>query len=254
MKFFTTLILSLVISLNLFSQNIEIKGKITDFETKDAVGYATIVLKKNADSKIITGTKSKSDGNFILPNISPDIYSITISSIGYENVELKNLSISSQNGLLDLGIILLSKKTNKINEVVIEGKKQNIELQAGKIIFNVEQNITSSGGVAEDILKNVPGVNVDVDGGLSMRGKDNITLLVDGKQSAMFGSDVATALQNIPAASIESIEVINNPGAKYESQGIGGIINIILKKDKKRGMNGSITFWRRISLSIQFWL
>ncbi len=241
MKFFTTLFFILFISTLAFSQTIDITGKIADADSKSFIDYATIILKTTSESKIVTGTKSKNNGAFIFENINPNVYSITFSSIGYETTEIKNISVDAKNSKLDLGIILLSKKTNKINEVVIEGKKQNIELQAGKIVFNVEQNITSAGGVAEDILKNVPGVNVDVDGGLSMRGKDNITLLVDGKQSAMFGSDVATALQNIPAASIESIEVINNPGAKYESQGIGGIINIILKKDKKRGMNGSIT-------------
>ncbi|MBP6456208.1 MAG: carboxypeptidase-like regulatory domain-containing protein, partial [Chitinophagaceae bacterium] len=243
MKFFyyNIIFFLFIFTSSAFSQTVEIYGKIAELDTKEYIDYATIVLKKSSDGKIITGIKSNNNGNFLLQKIEPDNYTISVSSIGFETVEIKNISVTNQQAKLDIGTILLPKKVNKINEVVIEGKKQNIELQAGKIVFNVEQNITSAGGVAEDILKNVPGVNVDVDGGLSMRGKDNITLLVDGKQSAMFGSDVATALQNIPAASIESIEVINNPGAKYESQGIGGIINIILKKDKKRGMNASIT-------------
>ncbi|KXK42306.1 MAG: TonB-dependent receptor [Bacteroidetes bacterium OLB11] len=110
-----------------------------------------------------------------------------------------------------------------------------------KKTFNVDKNITAVGGTAEDILRNVPSVSVDLDGNVSLRGKDGVNLLVDGKPSSMFGNDVATALQNIPAASIESVEVITNPSSKYEAQGMNGIVNIILKKDRKAGYNGMIT-------------
>ena len=106
--------------------------------------------------------------------------------------------------------------------------------------FNVDKNITAAGGTATDLLKNVPSVNVDMDGNISIRGKDNVTLLVDGKPSAMFGSDPQTALASIPASSIESIEVITNPSSKYEAQGMSGILNIILKKDRKAGYNATI--------------
>src|SRR6185312_11837073 len=110
-----------------------------------------------------------------------------------------------------------------------------------KKVFNVEKNTTTAGGSASDVLQNVPSVSVDVDGTVSLRGKSDVTILIDGKPATLLGTDAASALQSLPAASIESVEVITNPSAKYDAQGLTGIINIITKKDKKMGINGNVT-------------
>lgn len=219
-----------------YAQNGNIIGSIIDANTKQAIEFATITIKKDKDTSFIKGTKSKENGKFELNNISFGAYQITISSIGYGSKVLKNQVLNSAQ--LNTGVHELLMTGKQLKDVVITGQKADIEIAIDKKVFNVDKNITAEGGTAADILRNVPSVNVDMDGNLSLRGKSNITLLVDGKPSAMFGNDVATALQTIPAASIDQIEVIPNPSSKYEAQGMNGIINIILKKDKKAGFNG----------------
>lgn len=229
---------TLLLSLTIHAQESSLTGKILD-EKKSPIEYATITLKSLSNpSAPLKGGKSKEKGIFTIEKIPYGKYTITISSIGYQSKTLSNYTISATNA--SLGDITLQEGNKKLKDVIVKGEKASMEIGIDKKTFNVDKNITSAGGTAADILRNVPSVNVDLDGNLSVRGKENVTLLVDGKPSAMFGNDAATALATIPASSIESIEVITNPSSKYEAQGMNGIVNIILKKDRKPGYNAMI--------------
>lgn len=221
-----------------FAQQATLTGRVISSSNKQGLELANITLRSLADSTRIIGTKSTETGNFTLNNIPHGKYRISISSVGFSNKLYESYNISK--AAVDLGTIELQSGDKNLKAVNIIGEKNTIEVGIDKKTFNVDKNITAAGGTAEDLLKNVPSVNVDMDGNISIRGKENVTLLVDGKPSAMFGNDIATAMRSIPAASIESIEVITNPSAKYEAQGMSGIINIIMKKDRKAGYNGTV--------------
>ncbi len=221
-----------------FAREAVLRGHIADAGNKEKIEFASIVLKRAGDTTILTGTKSKVDGSFALQQLPFGQYTITFSSIGYDSKTLKNFVLDKDT--VELGNVWLSANSKTLKNVNFVLEKADIELGIDKKTFNVDKNITAAGGTAADIMRNIPSVNVDMDGNISLRGKDNVTLLVDGKPSAMFGNDAATALQTIPAASIESVEVITNPSSKYEAQGMNGIINIIMKKDRKAGFNGML--------------
>lgn len=237
MKYYLALFLSLL-HLAAVSQRATLKGRIVVASDKEGLELANITLRNLADTSSILGTKSTETGNFSLENIPYGNYRLSISSVGYTAKIYEKYTISKAN--IDLGTIEMQSGDKSLKAVNIIGEKNTIEVGIDKKTFNVDKNITAAGGTAEDLMKNVPSVNVDMDGNISIRGKENVTLLVDGKPSAMFGNDIATAMRSIPASSIESIEVITNPSAKYEAQGMSGIINIIMKKDRKAGYNGTV--------------
>lgn len=225
---FIYLFLFLFLPFSIVAQQANLSGVVFGENENTPIDYATITIQNTIAGSMLMGTKSKENGSFTISKIPYGKYTVTISSLGYESKSYKNYNIDQTE--MNLGKIILNSNSKNLKNVTIVGEKAAIEIGIDKKTFNVDKNITSAGGSAADILKNVPSVNVDMDGNLSLRGKDNVTLLVDGKPSAMFGNDPQTALQSIPASSIESIEVITNPSSKYEAQGMSGIVNIILKK------------------------
>ncbi|MEZ5047064.1 MAG: TonB-dependent receptor [Chitinophagaceae bacterium] len=237
MRIFISIIL-LLSTINALAQNGSLKGFVKEnTSSKKPLYYATIVLKSKTENAKTIGAHSNENGKFEIKNINPGNYHLIISSLGYQAYES---DVVIENQEKNIGDVLLDKLTSTLEGVTVKGEKNTIEIHPDKKVFNVDKNITSAGGSAEDLLRNVPSVNVDADGGVSIRGKESIMIFIDGKPSAMFGDDPQEALKAIPAASIESIEVITNPSSKYESQGANGILNIILKKDRKKGYNGSI--------------
>jgi len=238
MKYCISIVLCLVLPFALFAQG-QVSGLVIDSKTKQAVPFTSFKIKNQETNKIL-GNKSKLDGQFKLVKIPFGIYTATLSSVGYQDKIIRDIRISQYNRKLKLGKISLVKKNTKLGTVVIENVKKSIEIQADKKVFNVEKNIAAEGGTLEDVLRNVPSVTLGADGSVSLRGKSNVTILVDGKQNPLF-ADLETALQSIPAENIKSIEVITNPSAKYEAQGLGGIINIVMKEGKrKKGLSGSV--------------
>lgn len=217
-----------------------ITGTILDSETGKPVEFATIALFNSSDS-IITGAITSANGNFKLEQIPFGKFHLEITFIGYKTFRKDSILISPESPEVNLGKLYLSPNSELLKEVEITGEKRMIEMAIDKKVFNVEKNITSSGGSATDVLQNVPSVSVDIDGNVSLRGSGNVTVLIDGKPSGLTGSSRTAILQQIPASSIESIEVITNPSVKYDPDGMSGIINIILKKNQKKGANGSIT-------------
>lgn len=177
-------------------------------------------------------------GQFAIGGIVPGKYRVTIDIIGYASRTLGPLDL---HGRLSLGDISVGKSASDLQAVTVTATKGLVENKIDKMVYNVEKDVTSLGGVATDVLKKVPMVSVDVDGNVDIMGNTNILFLINGRPSSIFGNNLADALQTIPASQIKSIEVITSPGAKYDAEGTGGIINIILKDNKLNGVNGNIS-------------
>ena len=215
-----------------------LSGTLTD--TKGSpVSYATATLLRT-DSSVVNGDMTHDDGTFRIAPVTPGNYILRLESMGM-TTRFQLVQLTADAPDKNLGNIKIGQSETSLKEVSVVGEKPIMELKVDKKVFNVEKNTTTAGGSAADVLQNVPSVSVDADGNVSLRGKSDVTILIDGKPSTLLGTDVASALQSLPAGSIESVEVITNPSAKYDAQGTGGIINIITKKDGRFGMNGTAT-------------
>jgi ferric enterobactin receptor len=237
-----------ILSLHLLAQppgkgtsGFKITGRLLDSVSNHPLEYATISLYLNEAKKPVDGTVSDNKGNFAVNNIAPGKYKLVAEFLGYRPYTLLNLLVDKDHPVVDEKDILLQSKTMTLQSITISGQPKIIENKIDKLVFNAERDLTSQVGVATDILKKVPQVSVDVDGNVELAGSSNIHFLINGKPSTAFGSDVADVLQSIPASQIKSIEVITNPGAKYDAQGTGGIINIILKNNSSQGINGNLS-------------
>jgi len=219
-----------------------ITGRILDSLSQKPVEYATITLyASNNNRKPVNGTTTNNKGVFTLEGLTPGSYTLTIGFIGYQSLSTGALTLDGKTMSMTLGDISLFQKEEALQAVTVTAPKGLVENKIDKMVYNAEKDITSQGGVATDILKKVPMVSVDVDGNVQLQGNSNILFLINGKPSSIFGNNLADALQSIPASQIKNIEVITSPGAKYDAEGTGGIINIILKENKLRGINGNIS-------------
>lgn len=218
-----------------------IRGKIIDSLSGKPLEYATITLLNSSNGKTITGTTSNTAGQFALENIATGEYRLLVEFIGYKSITVPRLVIAKRNEIAELRNIPLVKDAKLLSGVTVTAQAKLIDNKIDKLVFNAEKDLSSQGGVATDVLKKVPQVSVDVDGNVELSGSSSIRFLINGKPSTAFGSSITDVLQSIPASQIKSIEVITNPGAKYDAQGLGGIINIILKQNTARGINGNLS-------------
>lgn len=212
-----------------------ISGKVIDKDTKQPLEYATIVLK-NLKSNKLNGGITDSKGEFFI-KIAGGTYDISVEFISFKTIRFKNKTLDKD---LNLGTVILSEDGEMLDEVNIIPEKSTVDIRLDKKIYNVGKDMTVKGGNVADVLDNVPSVSVDVEGAVSLRGNENVRILIDGKPSALVGLDGTSALRQLPADAIESIEVITSPSARYDAEGTAGIINIILRKGKVTGFNGSI--------------
>ena len=230
-----------------FAQKKELKGdgiiigKIIDSVSNNPIEYATISLIEKESNTVINGTTTNDKGIFKLNEIPNGTYHLLIYFIGFKTSKKENVVISKSNPQINLGNLTISNKQTSLKEVTIESEKNLIEYKIDKMVYNADKDLTSQGGVALDILKKVPQVSVDVNGNVELQGSSGIRFLINGKPSTIFGNNIADVLQTIPASQIQSIEVVTSPGAKYDAEGTGGIINIILKKSTIQGINGSVS-------------
>ena len=220
------------------SQNItkiKISGNITDSETAEPLEYATISLVNERFPNIIQGGITNENGNFDI-EIFPGKYNITLEYIGFQKVTLENRIIRVTTRL---GDFKLNINSESLNEVELIGERTEVEIRLDKRIYNVGKDITVRGGSVTDVMDNIPAVSVDVEGNISLRGNDNVRILINGKPSGLVGLSGSAALRQLPAESIEKVEVVTSPSARYEASGTAGIINIILKKDELIGFNAT---------------
>lgn len=210
-----------------------VSGRVTDATTHKPVEYASVVLLRPNDSTVAYGMYTEPNGNFDFAGVSPGQYILRVTYMGYDKLQ-KPVSTKGGKPQVTIGTLKLLSAGKMLNTVEVKGEKPAFSMQIDRQVFDASSLVTAEGGTGADILKNVPSVEVDIDDNISLRGK-SVTIFVDGKPSP-FG-DAKTALQMIPASTIDRVEVITNPSAKYEAQGGGGIINIVLKKDMAIGYN-----------------
>lgn len=216
---------------------IEIIGKLIEETSSQPIPYATVAIYKNSTNDIITGTTTDDNGRFNIKVSESDFY-IEISFMGYITKTITNFSIIDS--IIDLEVIKLSEDHETLEEVVVEAEVSKTVFKLDKRVFNIGKDISSTGASALEVLNNVPSVNVNIEGEVSLRGSSGVQILINGKPSVL-ADESSNALGTITADMIESIEVITNPSAKYEASGTAGILNIILKKEEKQGWNGSIS-------------
>lgn len=226
------------------SKGPKIKGKITgelkDSLSRESIPYATIVLRRAERTKDLNGVLSEDDGSFKIPELRIAKYDLYISFLGYDEKVIRNIELTPKKPDANLGTIFLAATDYLLDEIEVTEKRSLIESKVDKIVYNAEDDSSISGGDATEVLRKVPALSVDLDGNVSLRGSRNVRILINGKPSGMFSSNVADALKMFPADQIKKVEVITAPGAKYDGEGSGGIINIITKKENIEGIAGSI--------------
>lgn len=216
-----------------------IRGKVIDQETGLPLGYATASLLNPADKTILDGMITDEEGEFIFECASGE-YSLLIEFISYQPWEKQSIPVSKENPFVDLGEITLSPSSAMLEAVEVVEEKATVQLALDKKVFNVQKDLANRGGSASEVLDNLPSVTVDLEGNVSLRGSQSVRILIDGKASGLAGISSQDALRNLPANLIEKVEVITNPSARYEAEGMAGIINIVMKKEKQKGLNGSV--------------
>ena len=212
-----------------------ITGKVVDRETNQPLEYATITLKNNNRPDLIQGGITDAEGNFRIESF-PGQYDINIEFISFATYRQNSVSIESN---LNLGTIALEIDTNELEEVELIGEQTQVEIRLDKRIYNVGKDITVRGGSVADVLGNIPSITVDVEGNVALRGNNNVRILINGKPSGLVGISGPNGLRQLPSESIEKVEVITSPSARYDAEGTGGILNIILKKQERSGFNGN---------------
>ncbi len=214
-----------------------ISGKVFSKDQKVAMEYTNVVLYRASDSSMVTGSITDKKGAFRFEGVRNGKYYLQVHFIGFNIRKIGNIVISSDHKNIVLPDIYLVPATATLKDVEVTASQSRVSYQIDKKVVDVSKDLTAAGGTAIDALQNVPSVNVDLEGNVTLRGSSNFTVLIDGRPSVLSGSD---ALQQIPASAIKNIEIITNPSAKYDPEGVGGIINIILKEEKRKGLNGMV--------------
>ena len=216
---------------------VTIKGTVVEESSGQPIAYATVMVGDNETKKPLDGTTTMDDGSFSLETDATDYY-IEVSFLGFRTKTFG--PPPTQGKSIDLGKVALSEDAEQLQEVVVQGEVSRTEFKLDKRVFNVGKDLSTTGASALEVLNNVPSVNVNIEGRISLRGSQGVQILINGKPS-IIASDEGNALGTITADMIEKIEVMTNPSAKYDAEGTSGIINIVLKKEERKGLNGSIS-------------
>lgn len=214
-------------------------GQVIDQTTQTPLEFATISVLSKMDSSIVTGGISELDGKFGV-EVEYGEYIIKLEFISYEKLFIDNVVVDKDHKLVDLGEIQISPAAEVLQEIQVIAEKSEVQFDLDKRTFNIGKDLANKGGSAEEILDNIPSVSVDVDGNVALRGSENVRILVDGKPSGLIGLGDSGGLKSLPANMIEKVELVTNASARYDAEGTSGIINIVLKKDRKNGLNGAV--------------
>ena len=237
-KIIISTILSLFLtSLALGQEQVTVSGKILEKDTNIPLEWATVVISNPTDGKIVSGGSANEKGDFNFKVVA-GTYNVSFEFISFKTQTLKAREINKST---DFGNIYLIESATTLEEVELIAEKTTVEIKLDKKIYNVGKDLTVRGGTVSDVLDNVPSVSVDVEGNVALRGNDNVRILINGKPSGLVGLNSTDALRQLPAESIERVEVITSPSARYDAEGTGGILNIILRRSKLQGLNGAIT-------------
>ena len=235
-KFNLILFLSILSSAFAFAQNTVVRGKVIDKANSQPLAYTNVSAFDENDN-LITGAVTPESGEFQL-QVPRGKYTLRIQFVSYKTI---NVPVNANQESINLGNLSLQEDVNQLSEVEVIARKPQMEMKLDKRVFNVSEDLSNIGGSAESLLDNLPSVTVDVEGNVSLRGSGNVRILINGRPSGLVGISGGSALRQIQADMIERVEIITNPSARYEAEGNAGIINIILKKDEKGGLNGSVS-------------
>ncbi len=219
------------------SKTARITGIVLDETSGSHMEFANIAVYSKADSSLVTGGITNENGRFEITGVDYGEYYLEANFIGFGKASVKDVTITSEAPVIDIGRIELRPSTFELGGVNVVADKAQVEFKLDKKVVNVSQVISAVGGTAVDVLENTPSVQVDIEGNVSVRGSSNFTVLIDGRPSVLSGSD---ALRQIPASALENIEIITNPSAKYEPDGMAGIINLVTKKNSMNGLSGIV--------------
>ena len=233
-------VLTLLVSLTTFAQRpdskkITISGKVIEKGTNLPLEYATIVFE-NAITKQLSGGITDENGNFKFEVVAGN-YNVRAEFISFKSVTVPQKEFKADT---NLGTIQMAADVAQLNEIEVIAEKSTVEIKLDKRVYNVGKDMMVKGGTVSDVLDNVPSVTVDAEGTVALRGNENVKILIDGRPSGLAGINIADALKLLPADAVEKVEIITNPSARYDAEGGGGIINIVLRKGKANGVNGSV--------------
>jgi iron complex outermembrane receptor protein len=231
----------LQISLGFSQSGIDKINGIVSNEKNVPVEFANVTLHRVADSVFVKASITDEKGNFELDHLSDGDYYFKVTHASFENYKSSNFLLSAEKPALRFDNIIIKSNSNALKEVVVTKEKQFIERKLDKIVINVENSIVSAGNTVLDVLERSPSVMVNQESSINLKGKSGVVVMIDGKPSPLSGTDLIVYLKSVPAANIQTIEIITNPSAKYDAAGNAGIINIKFKKDQKQGFNGSVT-------------
>jgi outer membrane cobalamin receptor len=218
-----------------------VRGTVTDAETGDPLIGASVALWRMPDSTVVTGGPVEEKGAFHIEGVPAGTHEARVSFVGYETKTVSDVTIDGQNREVDLGEIALREAASEMDEVVVSGERAYMEVQAGKTVYNTQDQPVTAGGSARDVLENLPSVEVGIEGNISLRGSQNVAIHLGGKPAPMSGEALTSFLEGLAAEDIKRVEVIPNPSARDEPEGVGGIINIVLTKDREGGWGGGVS-------------
>jgi hypothetical protein len=216
-----------------------IRGKVMDKKTGEPISFVNVNVSARGSEKVLTGVVTDMDGAFLMEDVKYGDYTLSIAYLGYTPLK-RDSTLNAQTRNRHFNALYLTEDSHTLGEVTVTGQRSEMKLEVDRKSFSVDQQISNAGGSASDVLENIPSVEVDNDGNVSLRGNESVEVWINGKASGLTSDNRAEILQQLPAESIERIEVIDNPSAKFSAEGSAGIINIVLKKDRKAGYYGSL--------------
>ena len=239
---FLTILLCIATTFSICAETVvpgSVKGTVIDSKTKQGLEFVNVTVKVKGSADVTSAGMTDSQGDFALGGLKEGDYNVIISCVGYKPIT-KIVHLNSATDIISLDKVLLSDDSHVLKEVSVVGQRSQMKFEIDKKVFNVGQDVISAGGSATDVLSNIPSVDVDNDGNVSLRGSTNVTIWINGKASGMTSDNQSQILDQLPAESIDHIEVITNPSAKYSAEGNAGIINIVLKENAQKGYLGSL--------------
>ena len=219
----------------------EISGSVQDADTGESIPSASVAVWSVRDSSLVTGTITDADGAFAISGMRPGRYYVQVHFVGYLMEEISDIALRPGAWTADLGVVALQTDVQMLDEVVVEERREFMEVGIDRTVYNTRDQLVSAGGDASQVLEEIPSVEVDIDGNISLRGNQNVAILLNGRPTSMTGEALITFLQGLPASTVDRVEVIPNPSAKYEPDGMSGILNIVLRQDQDLGFGGSLT-------------
>ncbi|MFT7589177.1 MAG: iron complex outermembrane receptor protein, partial [Limisphaerales bacterium] len=219
----------------------KLSGRVIDSLTLEPMPYTTVAVHLMPNDSLVGGGITDNKGKLYIEDLRPGRFKVRINFLGYKTTE-RSIQIKPGGGeIADLGIVYLSADARNLKSVEVTAERSYMQVGIDRKVYTISKDLSASGGGAIEAMRNIPSIEVDIDGNIALRGSGNVNVLIDGQPSVLTGLDLAGYLESLPASSLESVEVITNPSARFDPDGTSGLINIILKKNRKKGLSGGIS-------------